>query len=75
MNKKTKPLEFHEDATDWSVALDTPMSVTEKQAAIDDINKSILKARQDIKDGKGIPADVVLKKIRMRLAEKSKTAN
>ena len=75
MNKKTKPTELHEDSSDWSMELDTSMSAAEKKATIDNINQSILKARQDIKDGKGIPADVVFENMRIRLAEKSKTAN
>ena len=75
MNKKAKPSEFLEDAADWNAALDISMSAAEKQTALDNINKSILKARQDIKDGKGIPADVVFERMRMRIAEKSKTAS
>jgi len=60
--------DFHDD---WD-GPEIEMTATERDVRLKTINDSLTKAREEIKAGKGIPADIVIKKIRARFSEKLK---
>ena len=64
----SKPLsEMREDLADKWEGPEVEMTAAEREIWIKELNESLEKARRDIAAGRGIPAEIVMAKMRKRL--------